>query len=122
VPVTQIDDGQIQQPILTTISGVNTYYSTMTILDPVTAIADGQIQATISASPRISVATSTSAFTSVVPMSSRGTLQGPKNVIHGRSEEPRTRPTTVRDGQTWYKVSLSCYTDGTSTDILTALF
>jgi len=84
---------------MTTISGVNTMLSTMSLLDPVTAIGDGQLQATTMASAQISIATSTSAWTSVVPMSSASALSGnstivPNNVIHRKS--------TVRDGVTWW--------------------
>jgi len=73
--------------------------STMTLLDPVTAIGDGQLQATTMASAQISIATSTSAWTSVMPMSTASTMSSnstiaPKNVIHRKS--------TVRDGTTWW--------------------
>jgi len=69
----------------------------MTLLDPVTAIGDGQLQATTMASAQISIATSTSAWTSVMPMSNapgNSTIAPPSNVIHRKS--------TVRDGTTWW--------------------
>jgi hypothetical protein len=79
-------------------SGVHTILSTMSLLDPVTAIGDGQLQATTMASAQISIATSTSAWTSVVPMSSAPAMGNstiaPNNVIHRKS--------TVRDGKTWW--------------------
>jgi len=84
---------------MTTMFGVHTMLSTMTLLDPVTAIGDGQLQATTMASAQISIATSTSAWTSVMAMSTAPAMSGnstiiPNNVIHHKS--------TVRNGSTWW--------------------